>query len=61
MQTLEALLVRPKSRVHQNIMFSDRKKLELGVASINVCIIKGDLTAEKVCRCCQVNFPSIYC
>ncbi|XP_053399072.1 uncharacterized protein LOC128546208 [Mercenaria mercenaria] len=33
----------------QNTMFSQRKKLPLGRAKINVCIIKGDLSTEKVC------------
>ncbi|XP_053399094.1 protein mono-ADP-ribosyltransferase PARP14-like isoform X2 [Mercenaria mercenaria] len=31
----------------QNTMFSQRKKLPLGRAKINVCIIKGDLSTEK--------------
>lgn len=35
-------------RRKRNKMFSERKRLELGAAPINVCIIQGDLAAENV-------------
>ncbi|XP_052277425.1 uncharacterized protein LOC127876354 isoform X2 [Dreissena polymorpha] len=39
-------------------MFSDRKKLTLGKGRINVCVIKGDLTQEKVdVIVCTANKP----
>ncbi|XP_052796100.1 uncharacterized protein LOC128228688 isoform X2 [Mya arenaria] len=38
----------PRRQGHQNQMFSERRKLALGRGKINVCIIKGDLTTEKV-------------
>jgi hypothetical protein len=33
---------------HRNMNFNERKRVPLGAANINVCIIKGDLTIEKV-------------
>ncbi|XP_060577021.1 protein mono-ADP-ribosyltransferase PARP14-like isoform X2 [Ruditapes philippinarum] len=32
---------------HRNMNFNERKRVPLGAANINVCIIKGDLTIEK--------------